>query len=195
MDFPIVDLLDDELAISWLLKQFHPDGLKCPHCEASVEEARHFRTNQKSQLVVYRCNHCQGIYNLYSGTIFAGRSLRPAQAILLLRGVCKGEPSAAIAREIDLTRQTVLSIRRAIQNNAEKIQPQTALEDQSTETDEMFQNAGEKKHTSSRPEGSSKKTSQQTKGPRYLRERSPTDCWYNRTREWPSSLAHGLSYR
>ena len=64
--------------------------------------------------------------------------------ILLLRGICKGEPSAAIAREIDTTRQTVLSIRREIQNRAKEIVPLTVLPDQQTETDEMFQNAGEK---------------------------------------------------
>ena len=65
-----------------------------------------------------------------------------------MRGVCKGQPSAAIAREIYLTRQTVLSIRRVIQDNAERIQPTTPLPDNQTETDEMFQNAGEKKRSS-----------------------------------------------
>ena len=65
--------------------------------------------------------------------------------MLLLRGVCKGESSAQIAREIGLTRQTVLSIRRKLQANAQTISPQTPLTDAQTETDEMFQNAGEKK--------------------------------------------------
>jgi len=68
---------------------------------------------------------------------------------LLLRGVCKGQPSAAIAREIGITRQTVLSIRRAIQDNAERIQPTTPLLDLCTETDEMFLPVGEKKQPSS----------------------------------------------
>jgi transposase-like protein len=63
----------------------------------------------------------------------------------LLRGVCKGEPTAAIAREIGVTRQTVHDMRKAIQTNAERLQPQEALPDQRTETDEMFQNAGEKR--------------------------------------------------
>ena len=148
MDFPIVDLLDDELAYTWLVKHFHPSGLKCPHCSTDLNEGRFFRKTQKSQLNVYRCNHCQGIYNLYSRTVFEGRCLRPAQAVLLLRGVCKGQPSAAIAREIYLTRQTVLSIRRVIQDNAERIQPTTPLPDNQTETDEMFLPAGEKKRSS-----------------------------------------------
>lgn len=29
MDFPVADLLDDELSELWLLKHFHPKGLKC----------------------------------------------------------------------------------------------------------------------------------------------------------------------
>jgi hypothetical protein len=144
MDFPIVDLFDDDLSAAWLLKYFHQNELKCPHCGRSVKEARVFRVTRKSQLTVYRCA-CQGIYNLYSGTVLEGKHLRPAQAILLLRGVCKGEPAAAIAREIGLSRQTVHDLRKALQAKAERLQPAEPLPDPQTETDEMFQNAGEKR--------------------------------------------------
>jgi hypothetical protein len=144
MDFPIVELFDDDLSAVWLLKYFHQNELGCPRCGRSVEEARVFRVTKRSRLTVYRCP-CQGIYNLYSGAGFEGQHLRPAQAILLLRGVCKGEPSATIAREIELARQTVHNLRKAIQANAERLQPTAPLPDQQTETDEMFQNAGEKR--------------------------------------------------
>jgi hypothetical protein len=76
------------------------------------------------------------------------KHFRPAQAILLLRGVCKGEPTATMAREIGVARQTVHDMRHAIQSNAEWLQPDDPLPDQRTETDEMFQNAGEKRRTS-----------------------------------------------
>ena len=66
MDFPIVELLDEDLSSRWLLKYFHQDQLKCPHCGKRVEEARRLGTTLKSHLTVYRCP-CQGIYNLYSG--------------------------------------------------------------------------------------------------------------------------------
>ena len=144
MDFPIVDLFDDDISEVWLLKYFHQNELKCPHCGKSVEEARVFRTNKKNRLTVYRCV-CQGIYNLYSGTVFEGKHFRPAQAILLLRGICKGEPTATIAREIGVARQTAHDMRKAIQANAERMQPNDPLPDERTETDEMFQNAGEKR--------------------------------------------------
>jgi transposase-like protein len=143
MDFPIVDLFDDDLSAVWLLKYFHQNHLNCPHCGRSVQEARVFRTTKRSGLTVYRCP-CQGIYNLYSGTVFEGKHFRPAQAILLLRGVCKGEPTAAMAREIGVARQTVHDMRQAIQANAQRMQPDDPVPDQRTETDEMFQNAGEK---------------------------------------------------
>lgn len=145
MDFPIVDLLDNELSSQWLLKHFHPEGLKCPHCGAGMNQAREFRQTKTSQLMVYRCNQCQGIYNLYSRTVFEGRYFRPAQAVLLLRGIIKGQPSAEIGREIGVSRQTVLELRHEIQNLAHQYQPQTRLTDERTETDEMFQNAGEKR--------------------------------------------------
>jgi len=145
MDFPIVDLLDDDMSLVWLHKHFHPNGLKCPHCGTGVEDACAFRRTKTSGLMVYRCRSCQGVYNLYSGTVFEGRHLRPAQAVLCVRGVCKGEPTSTMARELKVSRQTALGLRRRLQANAEKLQPITPLSDTRTETDEMFQNAGEKR--------------------------------------------------
>ena len=145
MDFPIVDLIDNESATEWLVNHFHPDGLKCPHCQASVEEARPFRQTTASQLTVYRCLLCDGIYNLYSSTVFQQKQFTPAQVVLLLRGVYQGTPTAQLAREIGLSYPTVLSMRHTLQANAQAMQPNSPLTDEQTETDEMFQNAGEKK--------------------------------------------------
>ena len=145
MDFPVADLLADELSEQWLLKHFHPKGLKCPHCDARRPQARPFRRTRRSQVTVYRCRECQGLYNVYSGTIFQARHLRPSQVVLLLRGVCKGEPTATLARELGLPRSTVHGLRQQLQQNAQAMQPGTPLPDDVTETDEMFQNAGEKR--------------------------------------------------
>jgi len=145
MDFPIVDLFDEDISTAWVLKYFHPRGLKCPHCQASVKQARPFRQTKRSRLCVYRCKKCQSIYTLYSGTVFEGKHLRPAQVIGLLRGVCKGEPGLTLARELRLSRTTQHELRQALQANAQRLQPTTRLNDQRTETDEMFQNAGEKR--------------------------------------------------
>jgi transposase-like protein len=151
MDFPIIDLLDEEMSMAWLMKHFHPQGLKCPHCQSRHDEARFFRANTGSGLPVYRCNHCQGIYHLYSGTLFESSQLTPSQVVLLLRGFVQGQSSAQLSRELALTPKTVLKWRRRVQANAERLQPETPLPDSASESDEMFQNAGEKRRGTLRP--------------------------------------------
>jgi transposase-like protein len=151
MDFPVADLLGDELSEQWLLKHFHPKGLKCPHCDARRSQARPFRRTRRSQVMVYRCHRCHGLYNVYSGTIFQARHLRPAQVVLLLRGVCKGEPTAGLARELSLPRSTVHVLRQRLQENARAMRPDTPLPDAEAETDEMFQNAGAKRRKTRQP--------------------------------------------
>ena len=145
MEFPIIELLDYDSSVAWISKYFHPQGFKCPKCGAPNSKARIFRETCLSQLVVYRCNQCQTAYNLYTGTIFQQTHLTPMQVVLLMRGICKGESSMELAAELGLNYVTVLALRHAAQANAEKAQPDTALPDEHTETDEMFQNAGEKR--------------------------------------------------
>jgi transposase-like protein len=151
MDFPIIDLLDNDQCVAWLEQHFHPSGLCCPHCEAPRQDARLFRINAGSGLPVYRCRRCQGIYNLYSATVFAGSQLVPEHVVLIVRGVLQGQPSAHLAREIGLTEKTVLKWRQRLQARAEQLQPETPLPDPATESDEMFQNAGEKRRRTFRP--------------------------------------------
>jgi transposase-like protein len=145
MDFPITTLLSQAQSEQWRLEHFHPDGLKCPRCAAPVAQAHVFRTTHRSHLTVYRCNQCGQPYNLYPGTVFQQRHLTPQQVVLLLRGVVKGEPSKPLAAELRLHYTTVLELRRDLQHNARHLQPTTPLPDVQTETDEMFQNAGEKR--------------------------------------------------
>jgi transposase-like protein len=145
MEFPIQDLLSKEESEQWILEHFHPEGLKCPRCDAPVAEAYEFRTTKESRLMTYRCRHCLRTYNLYTGTVFERRRVPPQKVVLLLRGFLKGEPSKTLAAELELHYTSVLELRRAIQENAQILQPETPLKDKRTETDEMFQNAGEKR--------------------------------------------------
>jgi transposase-like protein len=110
-----------------------------------MNKARWFRQTKRSDLGVYRCQDCRGIYNLYSGTVFEGRHFTPEKTILFVREVCQGKPTAQIARELGISRTTATEIRHQLQANAEQAQPQNPLDDLEVETDEMFQNAGEKK--------------------------------------------------
>jgi transposase-like protein len=145
MDFPIIDLLDEDMSVAWVMKYLHPNGLKCPHCQHAHSEARFFRANRGSGLPVYRCNHCQGIYHLYSGTVFEGSQLTPSQVVLLLRGFVQGQSSAQLSRELGLAYKTVLQWRRRVQANAQRLQADSPLVDNASESDELFQNAGEKR--------------------------------------------------
>src|SRR6476661_6002339 len=143
MDFPILTLLDTEASVAWIEQHFHPDGFGCPHCQATLADARLFRTNRGSGLPVYRCRQCQGVYTLYTRTIFERAQLVPVLVVLLLRGVFQAQSSAQLARELALTEKTVLKWRHRLQAQAERIQPPTPLSDLNTESDEMFQNDGE----------------------------------------------------
>jgi hypothetical protein len=151
MRFPIQNLLNQKECEEWILAHFHPAGLKCPGCQADVSQSHPFRQPVKSQLQVVRCNQCQTVYNLYSRTVFQQRHLTPQQVVLLLRGIVKGETSQSLADELGLNYGTVLELSRAIQANAVLLQPETPLVDAVTETDEMFQNAGEKRRGTLRP--------------------------------------------
>jgi transposase-like protein len=151
MDFPIIDLLDTDASTAWVERHFHPQGLKCPHCQAGRDQARFFRVNRGSGLTVYRCLRCDGIYHLYSGTLFAESQLTPEQVVLLLQGVLQGKSSCQIGREIGLTEKTVRKWRHRLQAQAEHLQPATPLSDVETESDELFQNAGEKRDGTLRP--------------------------------------------
>lgn len=145
MEFPITDLLSLSESTQWILHYFHPQGLMCPNCGAPVANASVFRTTKKSHLTVYRCRECHTAYNLYPNTIFQQRHLTPQQVVLFLRGILKGEASIPLAAELKVSVQTILDLRRDVHDSARFLQSNIPLPDAHTETDEMFQNAGEKR--------------------------------------------------
>ncbi len=150
MEFPITELLDYESSVAWIIKHFQAGQLKCPRCQRPATQARVFRRTRRSDLTTYRCTVCGTTYNLYSGTVFQQSHLTPMQIVLLLRGFCKGETTQELAAEVGLSYPATLRLRHAIQANAQAAQPNTPLPDHATETDEMFQNAGEKRRKTRR---------------------------------------------
>ena len=144
MEFPILDLMGHDESTAWVEKHFHPNGLKCPKCGAGKAQGRVFRQTRQSRLTVYRCR-CGATYNVYTGTVLAQHHLTPAQVVLLLRGILKGETTAALSRELGVGYEAVLNVRHELQAQAEQVQPNDPLPDTETESDEMFQNAGEKR--------------------------------------------------
>jgi len=70
MEFPIVDLLDDDLGEQRPMGYFPPKGLKCPGCGRGTEAARIFRRTRRSKVTVYRRRPCHRVYNVYCGPLF-----------------------------------------------------------------------------------------------------------------------------
>src|SRR5918996_1851702 len=146
IDFPMAELLDDSICTLWLERHLHPGGLKCPGCGST--ERRLFRPQQL--FPAYRCRACDGYYTLLTGTAFAKTRQRPATLVLLLRGIAKGEPTARLARELGLSRKQLHTLRQRIQANINDTAPTAMMVGTAFEADELYQNAGEKKHTAPR---------------------------------------------
>lgn len=147
IDFPIDDLLDSEACTRWLEQQLHPDGLRCPACGASDRRV----ARSSGAFVGYRCCACHRYYTLLTGTAFAKTHQLPATLVLLLRGVAKGESTARLARELRLSRKQAHTLRQRVQRNLYEQQPNQVLAEVVFEADELYQNAGEKKHAAPRP--------------------------------------------
>jgi transposase-like protein len=146
IDFPIAELLDDSICTLWLERHLHPDGLQCPHCRSP--ERRLFRV--QGHFPAYRCRACDGYYTLLTGTVFEKTRQRPATLVLLLRGMAKGEPTARLARELGLSRKQLHTLRQRIQANLNETAPTGVMTGTAFEADELYHNAGEKKHAPSR---------------------------------------------
>ena len=150
IDFPITDLFDDSLCLLWLERHLHPNGFVCPRCGSA--NRRLFR--RQGHYDAERCRVCDGYYTLLSGSTFEGIRKRPAVLVLLLRGISKGESTARLARELQLSRQTMHTRRQQIQANLNESAPTEMMEGTTFEVDELYQNAGEKRRHALRPERS-----------------------------------------
>ena len=133
IDFPITELLDDSLSLTWLERHLHPGGLHCLRCGSMAR--RLFRD--------------QGYFPAYRCRAFAKTRQQPATLVLLLRGIAKGEPTARLARELGLSRKQLHTLRQRIQTNLNVTVPTTVMTGTAFEADELYQNAGEKKHAPS----------------------------------------------
>jgi hypothetical protein len=167
MIFPITEVLDDAESSHGIAPYFHPQGFCCPHCKSGVEQAREFRRSKRG-LIDYRCKPCDRVYNLYSGTVFAGCGLSARQAVLLVRAVCKGESSAPLAEELGVCRSTGHLLGQKVQAKGVALLAEGAVTETETETDEMFPNAGEKRPAARRSHRSAAPARQQTPGARHL---------------------------
>jgi transposase-like protein len=167
MDFPIIDLMDQEGCRNKLFDLLHPEGHFCPSCGAREGLTIH-RRHPDSPVVDYRCKACRRVFNMFTGTQWQGTHLNPAQILLILRGVAQGVPTAKLAREVGISRQHLLKLRHRMQANALDSVDHSPLPDDQTEADEMYQNAGEKRGAAQGPRRPAASPSQPGQGPRHL---------------------------
>lgn len=141
MDFAIDNLMDEKKCYTWLLAQLHDGKLKCSDCGS---ESYHRHKLIRENVEQYCCDECGSYFNLYTGTVLKGTHYSCCKIVLLLKGILKGQSSFSLSRELKIDRKNVMKIRRRIQENSFARREEELLPDRETESDEMYQNSGEK---------------------------------------------------
>jgi transposase-like protein len=169
MDFPIVDLMDEEACYTELVEWLHPGGLACPRCGCDDRMVIHRRG--RAPALDFRCGHCKRVFNAFTDTALHGVKRRPSELILIVRGFAQGVPTAQLARELECDRSELLNLRHRLQELAFRDRDRMPLDDQVLEADEAYQNAGEKRRAAHRPGGPAAAAGQQGPRARHLGER------------------------
>jgi transposase-like protein len=167
MDFPISEFMDEDSCYQKIVAVLHPDGLACPRCQCRDGFRVHRRT--RDPVLDYRCS-CGRVFNAFTETVFHKTHRRPSEILLILRGIAQGTTTARLARELNRHRQHLLRLRHRLQEQALKAADPLPLDDTEVEADEMYQNAGEKRHPAHRSRRPPTPPRQPTTGARHLRQ-------------------------
>jgi transposase-like protein len=188
MDFPLLDLMDEQACYDFLVGALHPEGLACPDCfgrRLTVHRAH------RDPVLDYLCSGCGRVFNAWTGTALQGTHRSAAHIVLIVRGIAQGTPTARLARELGCSRRHLLQLRHGLQHLAWVRVPRPRLTDGVTEADEMFQNAGEKRQAAHRPRRPAAAAGQQGPRPRHLRRRPPAGAGGRRPRNRPGAAVGG----
>jgi transposase-like protein len=187
MDFPIAEFMDEDACYEELVDILYPDGLACPRCGGRDGLKVHKR--HRAPVLDYRCDGCGRVFNAFTDTAFHKTHRRPSEILLILRGISQGETTARLARELKRHRQHLLKLRHRLQDRALKAADPVPLDDQAVEADEMYQNAGEKRHPAHRPRGPSAAPREQASGARHHGQRPAPGRRGGRPRVGPTAVA------
>jgi transposase-like protein len=163
MRFPITDLLDEQSCHDALTRILHPQGLRCPHGH-ELPEGQCPHMCDRAPVLDYRCRTCGSVFNLFTGTTWAGTHYSCSKIMLILRGFAQGIPTRHLADELECDYGTLLGYRHEMQAAALQRQDTSPLPDAVTEADEAFQNAGEKGKPHLDPEDPPRRRANQRKG-------------------------------
>ena len=136
-------LMSFEGCYAFLLRILHPQGLHCPdgHPLAEGQKPHKFR---KNGLPCHRCHTCRKVFNIFSGTILQGIRYDCIKVVLMLRGFAKGETTQMLSKELKAGYNALLDWRHRLQELSFENRDVSRLADKAVESDEVFQNAGEK---------------------------------------------------
>ena len=200
MDFPIDELMDEDACYARLLQILHPRGLVCPRCGARHDVGRlkvHHR--HRAPVLDYQCRDCGRVFNAFAGTPLSGTPKRPSKIVLLLRGVAKGETTAALARELGCGRSHLLELRHKLQANAANAlvgaDPAPLTQDTAVEADEVYVAAGEKRRPAPPSRRPAAATGKQATRARHLGQRPPAGPGRGRPRHRQTAAGSGSSQR
>ncbi len=169
MDFPLLDLMDENACYERLVHLLHPQGLGCPRCGEYEEYGVHRR--HRDPVLDFRCLNCGRVFNAYTGTVLQGSQKRPSHVLWILHGIAQGTSTAQLARELGCQRPKLLDWRHRLQELAQAALDPDPLPDGTVEADEMYQNSGEKRDSASRSRRPAPAARQQGPGARHLGER------------------------
>ena len=173
IDFPLGGLLDEQACLNWLEHSLHPEGLRCPRCG----QAERRRARKEGAIPSFRCKGCDRHYTALTGTVFEKTRQTPSTLVLLLRGIAKGETTARLARELDVSRKQMHTLRGRVQDNLYETLPTDVLDEPAfwtsrpsrlTSCTRLYQNAGGKRPAPCRPAGPAPAAGQQAARARHL---------------------------
>ena len=136
--------MDERAAGRKLERFFHRGGLACPKC-STQDYYRH--PSLRDGIDKQRCRACGAVYNFLTWTAFRKTHFANSTIVLILREFAKGDSTAGLARELGLDRSNLHALRHGLQANAAANLDAAPLPDANIETDECYQNAGEKGRT------------------------------------------------
>src|SRR5262245_57496581 len=193
MDFPIIELMDEQACYDKLAGWLHPDGLACPRCHGPDMFYVHRR--DRAPILDYRCRACRCVFNAFTGTASQGTKRRPVALLLILRGFAQGATTARLARELECDRLELLRSRHKLQDLAYRLRDLDPLEDADVEADEAYQNAGEKRRAAPRPGGSAAAAGEPAARPRDVCQRPAAGLRRGRPRQRPGQADGGRELR
>ena len=143
LDFPLTDVVTDQAAYDWFVSILWPDGPVCPHCGPGTRLTVHNRAHPL--LLDYLCKNCMRTFNVFQGTIFHASKRRLSHLYAIVRGFSQGVSTNQLSRELGCKYPELLDLRHKFQDSVWACNEPAPLPGPVHETDEMYQNAGEKR--------------------------------------------------